>query len=57
MSPTAPLIETPLQKRERLRGLVRAKGMQPGNVETVSGDGDDNIVQQIRDLESWLALD
>jgi len=51
-TPTIP--ETPGEKRERLRGEVRARGFDPCQIESITGNCDVQIAQQISDLETWF---
>ena len=42
------------EKRERFRGEVRARGFVPCQIESITGNCDVQIAQQISDLETWF---
>ena len=50
-----PVKETPRQVRDRQRQEIRAKGGQPEEIETITGDCDQQVATQIRNYTAWLA--
>jgi hypothetical protein len=60
LNPTAlvepPVIkETPRQLRDRLRKEIRGRGGQPEEIESITGDCDQQVATQVRNYTEWLA--
>jgi hypothetical protein len=47
--------ETPRQLRDRLRKEIRARGGQPEEIETITGDCDQQVATQVRNYSEWLS--
>jgi hypothetical protein len=59
LNPTAlvepPITETPRQLRDRLRKEIRSRGGQPEEIESITGDCDQQVATQVRNYTEWLA--
>ncbi len=59
LNPTAlvepPTTETPRQLRDRLRKEIRNRGAQPEEIESITGDCDQQVATQVRNYTEWLA--
>ena len=49
------ITETPRQVRDRLRQDVRNRGGQPEEIETITGDCDQQVATQVKNYTEWLA--
>jgi hypothetical protein len=58
-APTAPAeppkIETPRQVRDRLREEIRNRGGTPEEIQTITGDCDQQVATQVENYTAWLA--
>ena len=50
-----PVTETPRQLRDRLRQEIRNKGGTPQEIETITGDCDQQVATQVKNYTAWLA--
>ena len=50
-----PVTETPRQLRDRLRQEIRNRGGKPEDIETITGDCDQQVATQIKNYTGWLA--
>ena len=50
----SPPSETPRQTRDRLRLEIRARGANPHEIESISGDCDQQVATQIKNYSAWL---
>jgi hypothetical protein len=59
LNPTAlvepPITETSRQLRDRLRKEIRSRGGQPEEIESITGDCDQQVATQVRNYTEWLA--
>lgn len=47
--------ETPRQLRDRLRQEIRDRGGKPEEIETITGDCDQQVATQVKNYNAWLA--
>ena len=50
-----PVKETPRQVRDRLRQEIRGRGGKPEEIETITGDCDQQVATQVKNYTAWLA--
>jgi hypothetical protein len=48
------IIETPRQLRDRLRTEIRGKGGKPEDIESITGDCDQQVAIQVKNYTAWL---
>ena len=49
-----PVTETPRQLRDRLRREIRDRGGKPEEIETITGDCDQQVATQVKNYTAWL---
>jgi hypothetical protein len=59
VSPPAPAerpkTETPRQIRDRMREAIRSRGGHPEEIQSITGDCDQQVATQVQDYTQWLA--
>lgn len=50
-----PKIETPRQLRDRLREEIKNRGGIPEEIQTITGDCDQQVATQVKNYTGWLA--
>ena len=55
VEPPATVKETPRQVRDRLRQEIRDRGGRPEEIETITGDCDQQVATQVKNYTAWLA--
>lgn len=49
-----PVTETPRQLRDRLRREIRDRGGKPEEIESITGDCDQQVATQVKNYTAWL---
>lgn len=55
VEPPGAVKETPRQVRDRLRQEIRDRGGKPEEIETITGDCDQQVATQVKNYTAWLA--
>jgi hypothetical protein len=55
VEPPVTVKETPRQLRDRLRQEIKDRGGKPEEIETITGDCDQQVATQVKNYTAWLA--